>query len=170
MVSSFLLLHMIDLVKQNNIYNKTSYLKFVGMEVLDGIVKHTVQQDTMVIYVRRHVSVWIICVINKQGVRHDRVRHVSSTLIKCELTYFFFVCQHDEQRTKYALKYDHSQLYDVWMFEISFLATNLTNNYTLTILSTTVFEETVSQEEYLGNYFYFQNLYDWLLLLNIGEQ
>lgn len=90
MVSSFLLLHMIDLVKQNNIYNKTSYLKFVGMEVLDGIVKHTVQQDTMVIYVRRHVSVWIICVINKQGVRHDRVRHVSSTLIKCELTYFFF--------------------------------------------------------------------------------
>lgn len=75
------------------------------MEALDGIVKNPVCQDTMVIYVRRHVSVYITCVINIQGVNHDRVRHVSSNV---NLHIFFFVCQNAEQRTKDALKYDQN--------------------------------------------------------------
>lgn len=46
------------------------------MEALDGIVKHLVCQDSMVIYVQRHVSVKLTCVINKVAVNHHRLRQV----------------------------------------------------------------------------------------------
>lgn len=46
------------------------------MEVLDGIVKHPVNQDSMVISAQRHVSVKLTCVTYKQGVSHDRNKYV----------------------------------------------------------------------------------------------
>lgn len=55
------------------------------MGVWDGIVKNTVNQDTMVIYVQRHVSVKLTCVIYKQVASHHRMTHVSFTPIKCKL-------------------------------------------------------------------------------------
>lgn len=56
------------------------------MEVLDGIVKHPVCQDTMAISFQRHVDVKLTCVIYKQVVPHHRMTHVSFTPIKCKLT------------------------------------------------------------------------------------
>lgn len=50
------------------------------MEALDGIVEHPVKQDTMVIYVRRHVSVRLTCVIYRPDVSHHRMSHVSDAL------------------------------------------------------------------------------------------
>lgn len=74
-------------------------VSFVGMEALDGIVKNPVCQDSMVIYVRRYVSVYITCVINIQGVNHDRVRHKpmieNGILVKRQL---LAMVQRDEYR------------------------------------------------------------------------
>lgn len=56
------------------------------MEVLDGIVKHPVNQDTMVISVQRHVSVKLTCVTQRLGVTHHIMRHVSFTPIKYNLS------------------------------------------------------------------------------------
>lgn len=44
------------------------------MEALDGTVKLHVQQDSMVIYVRRRVSVVLTCVIKRLVVSHDIMR------------------------------------------------------------------------------------------------
>lgn len=41
------------------------------MEVLDGIVKHPVKKDYMVISVQRHVSEKLTCVIKRLVVVHE---------------------------------------------------------------------------------------------------
>lgn len=70
------------------------------MEEVDGIVKHPVIQDSMDISVQRLVNVIIDSVINKQGVSHQRKRHVSSAPIKNDRSNCFLICQRDK-RFKY---------------------------------------------------------------------
>lgn len=62
------------------------------MEVLDGIVKHPVQQDSMVISVQRHASVRLYSVINRQVVSQHIKRYVRSSSIKIEVSNCF-ICQ-----------------------------------------------------------------------------
>lgn len=55
-------------------------VQYVKMEVWDGIVKHTVCQDSLVISVLRHASVKRTCVIYRLGVSHHIMRHHPSKL------------------------------------------------------------------------------------------
>lgn len=73
-----------------------NFCQCVKMEVLDGIVKHPVSQDSMVISVQCHASVRLTSVINRPGVSHHIMRHVSEALaLTTSGIAFFFYCERE---------------------------------------------------------------------------
>lgn len=66
------------------------------MEVLDGIVKYPVSQDSMVISVQHHASVKLTCVIYRLGVSHHIMRHVSEALALTSSCIASFIAKENE--------------------------------------------------------------------------
>lgn len=91
-------LYEINILKCSNldISVLVNFSQCVKMEVLDGIVKHPVHQDSMVISVQRHASVRLTSAINRLGVSHHIMKHVSEALALTTSCIASFIAKENE--------------------------------------------------------------------------